>query len=260
MSTPTIDLSGRTAVVTGASRGIGNAIAEAFAKAGADVHIVAENDDVDTAAEAIGAAAGRKVTGYRCDVTDRAGVAALAGRIPAPDILVNNAGLEGLTWIDDDAPETLALVERITRINVVGTWSVTQAFLPVMTSGSTIICTASIWSRTSEPGFSAYAASKHATLGLVRTWAKELGPRGIRVNAVAPGWVRTEAALRSLDHLAATTKQSTKSILDGVLAQQSLDGFIEAADVAGAYLFLASNWSSSITGQSIQVDRGAVHA
>ena len=260
MTLPTIDLSGRTAVVTGASRGIGYAVADAYARAGANVHIIAQSEDVHEAAEALGRISERSVMSHMCDITDRSGVQALAGTVPPPDILVNNAGLEGLTWIDDAAPETLALVEKIGRINIVGTWSLTQAFLPRMVRGSTIICTASIWSRTSDPGFSAYAASKHATLGLVRTWAKELGPRGIRVNAVAPGWVRTDAALRSLAHLAEATNKTTESILEDVLAQQSLDGFIEAADVAGAYLFLASDWAASITGQSIQVDRGAVHA
>ncbi|QXQ07419.1 SDR family oxidoreductase [Sphingosinicellaceae bacterium] len=260
MPKPSVDLSGRTAIVTGGSRGIGYAVAEAFADAGADVHIVAESGDVHQAAERLRLGDGRKVTAHLCDIADRAAVEALVTKIPTPDILVNNAGLEALTWIDDARSETFELVERISRINIVGTWSVTQAFLPAMTRGASIICTASIWSRTAESGFSAYAASKHATLGLVRTWARELGPRGIRVNAVAPGWVRTDAALRSADYLAEATGQTTEAVLAAATAQQSLPGFIEAADVAGAYLFLASDWAASITGQSIQVDRGAVHA
>ncbi len=260
MPVPFINLSGRIAIVTGASRGIGYAVAEAFANAGAQVHIIAEGEDVYRAAEGMWPGVGRKVTAHRCDITDRVAVEALAAKIPPPDVLVNNAGFEGLTWIADASSATLERVERISQINIVGTWSLTQALLPAMVKGASIICTASIWSRTSEPGFSAYAASKHATLGLVRTWAKELGPRGIRVNAVAPGWVRTDAALRSADHLAEATGRTSEAILAEVTAQQSLPGLIEASDVAGAYLFLASDWSASITGQSIQVDRGAVHA
>ena len=155
MPKPSVDLSGRTAIVTGGSRGIGYAVAEAFADAGADVHIVAESGDVHQAAERLRLGEGRKVTAHRCDIADRAAVEALVTEIPRPDILVNNAGLEALTWIDDARSETFELVERIGRINVVGTWSVTQAFLPAMIPGASIICTASIWSRTAEPGFSA---------------------------------------------------------------------------------------------------------
>ena len=260
MALPVIDLGGRIVVVTGGSSGIGYAVAQAYALAGAQVHIVAETEKVDEAARAIGEASGRTVTGHLCDITDRAAVEALSTQISAPDILVNNAGLESVTLIGDDSPEIFALVQKISDINIVGTWSFTQALLPRMRDGSSIICTASIWSRTSQPGFSAYAASKHATLGLVRTWAKELAPRAIRVNAVAPGWVRTEASLRSLDQVAHATGRTTEEILDGVLAEQSLPGFIEADDVVGAYLFLASDWAASITGQSIEVDRGAFPA
>lgn len=250
----------RRALVTGASRGIGYAVAKAFSNAGADVRIVSEGEDVFQAARALTSETGRRVDGVVCDITDRPAVEAMADALPAFDILINNAGLEWLTSIDDASPETLARVERIFRINVTGIWSLTQAVLPKINRGGSIICTASIWSRTAEAGFSAYAASKHATMGLVRAWAKELGARGIRVNAVAPGWVRTEGALHSIDQLAATTGKTKEALLEGITAVQSLPGFIEADDVAGAYLFLASDLAGSITGQSIQVDRGAVSA
>src|SRR5690606_42045854 len=84
------------------------------------------------------------------------------------------------------------------EINVIGTWHVTRAAVPLMAAGASIVLTSSIWGKSGAAGFSAYVASKHATIGLMRTWAKELGPQGIRVNAVCPGWVRTRAALRSL--------------------------------------------------------------
>ncbi len=250
----------RSALVTGGNMGIGYAVAKAFSKAGADVHILSESKSVFEAAGTLTAETGHMVEGIICDITDRAAVEATAAALPFIDVLVNNAGLEGLTWIDDGASEVFATVERILRINVTGTWSLTEAVIPKLKRGGSIICTASIWSRTAEAGFSAYAASKHATLGLVRAWAKELAPRGIRVNAVAPGWVRTEGALRSLDNLVTLTGETKEALLEKVTSAQALPGFIEPDDVSGAYLFLASELASSITGQSIQVDRGAFSA
>jgi NAD(P)-dependent dehydrogenase (short-subunit alcohol dehydrogenase family) len=110
-----------------------------------------------------------------------------------------------------------------------------------------------------EPLFGAYVASKHAVIGLTKTWAKELGPRGIRVNAVAPGWVRTEAAVRSARVLAARTGTSEGAIIAGVEAAQPLaGGLMEPEDIAGAYLFLGSAASANITGQTLGIDRGEV--
>jgi NAD(P)-dependent dehydrogenase (short-subunit alcohol dehydrogenase family) len=110
-----------------------------------------------------------------------------------------------------------------------------------------------------EPLFGAYVASKHAVIGLTKTWAKELGPRGIRVNAVAPGWVRTEAAVRSARVLAAHTGLSEGEIIAGVEAAQPLGGgLMEPEDIAGAYLFLGSAASANITGQTLGIDRGEV--
>jgi NAD(P)-dependent dehydrogenase (short-subunit alcohol dehydrogenase family) len=125
-----------------------------------------------------------------------------------------------------------------------------------MPRGTAIVNTASVWSRSSEAGFSAYVASKHATIGLTKTWAKELGPRGIRVNAVCPGWVRTVASLRSLTRMSERSSLPEQAILDQVLAGQIFGGLMEPDDVAGPYLFLASDLALSITGQSLGVDRG----
>jgi NAD(P)-dependent dehydrogenase (short-subunit alcohol dehydrogenase family) len=116
--------------------------------------------------------------------------------------------------------------------------------------------TASVWSRSSEAGFAAYVASKHATIGLTKTWAKELGPRGIRVNAVCPGWVRTAASMLSLRRMSERTGRSEQAILDQVLGAQIIGGLMEPDDVAGPYLFLASDLARNITGQSLGIDRG----
>ena len=93
-------------------------------------------------------------------------------------------------------------------------------------------------------------------IGLTKTWAKELGPRGITVNAVCPGWVKTESSMRSLSFVAATDRRPEDTVLAGILSVQALPGLMEPSDVAGPYLFLASEMAANITGQSIGVDRG----
>lgn len=248
-----MSLAGQRVLVTGASRGIGLGVALAFVEAGATVWALAEDEAVQDAAQGIGA------TGLRADVTDASAVAEAVASIGAIDVLVNNAGLERITPVDDASPEALALFRRILDINVTGMAVVTAQALPAMGPGGRIVNTASIWGRVGEPLFGAYVASKHAVIGLTKTWAKELGHRGIRVNAVAPGWVRTEAAVRSARVLAARTGTSEGAIIAGVEAAQPLGGgLMEPEDIAGAYLFLGSPASANITGQTLGIDRGEV--
>ena len=127
-----------------------------------------------------------------------------------------------------------------------------------MHAGASIINTASIWGRVAEPQFGAYVASKHAIIGLTKTWARELGPRGIRVNAVCPGWVRTDASMRSLGRMAEQAAVGEQELLERIVGAQALPGLMEPADVADTYLFLASDLAANITGQSLGVDRGEV--
>lgn len=248
-----IDLSGQTVLVTGASRGIGEAIARAFVGAGADVHVLAETAEVHDAAATMGA------TGHVADVTDPRAVARALLQIGRLDVLVNNAGLERLTPIDDLDDATLATFRRVLEVNVTGMAIVTAAALPAIGAGGRIVNTASIWGRVAEPLFGAYVASKHAVIGLTKTWARELGPRAIRVNAVCPGWVRTEAAERSARLLSARRGVSEQALFGAVEAAQALPGgLMTPQDVAGPYLFLASELSANITGQTLGVDRGEV--
>ena len=200
------------------------------------LHMLADDAAVQTAAGELGA------TAPSADITDRQAVSAALGRIARIDVLINNAGLELMTPIDDDsADEVEAAFRRIIEINVIGTFAGDRAALPRMRAGGTIINTASIWGRVAEPLFGAYVASKHAVIGLTKTWAKELGPRGIRVNAVCPGWVRTDASMRSLGRMAerAAVGEHGASGRDRRRARR-LPGLMEPADVAGTYLFLAS--------------------
>jgi NAD(P)-dependent dehydrogenase (short-subunit alcohol dehydrogenase family) len=192
------------------------------------------------------------------DITDPAAVESALAGLTRIDVLINNAGLERLTPIAEDDESVETVFRRIIEVNVLGTATVTRRALRRMREGGSIINTASIWGRVAEPLFGAYVASKHAVIGLTKTWAKELGPRGIRVNAVCPGWVRTESSMRSLTRMAERREIEEGQLLREIVGHQALPGLMEPADVASTYLFLASDLAANITGQSIGVDRGEV--
>jgi 3-hydroxybutyrate dehydrogenase len=252
----TFDFTDKTVLVTGASSGIGYGVAEGFARAGATLIILSETDTIhDAAAQLPG-----DVTAIKCDISDAAMVSDTLAGIDRLDILINNAGLERPTPLTGQHPDGNRTFERIMAINVTGTQNVTETLAPRMSDGGRIILTASIWSRTAVPGFSAYVASKHASLGLMRTWAKELGPRGIRVNAVCPGWVKTGPAMNSLRELAQSSGRSEAEVEAEIMSAQIIDGLMVPADMADIYMFLASSGGDNITGQAINVDRGEVMA
>ena len=242
----------RRVVITGSSRGIGFGVARGFAEAGARLHLIANDTIVGSRAAELGATAGV------ADISDKAQVDAALAQLDRIDVLINNAGLELMTPITDDSEAVTQAFRRVIDVNVTGTALVTAAALPRMGRGGAIVNTASIWGRIAEPGFGAYVASKHAIIGLTKTWARELGPRGIRVNAVCPGWVKTEAALRSLGQIAAEGGRDESTLLQEIIAGQALPGLMEPHDMAATYLFLASDMAANITGQSIGVDRGEV--
>lgn len=258
MTKVTFDFSGKTVLVTGASRGIGLGVARGFARAGADLHILATDDTIHTAASQLTDETGSSVTGHVCDITDRARVAEVVGALDHIDVLVNNAGLERPTPIQAEGREVEDTFRRIIDINVLGTYYVTREAVRKMGAGGKIVITSSIWGQTAVPEMSAYISSKHANIGFMRTLAQELGPKGINVNAVCPGWVRTDAAMNSLRHLAAEDGRDEQAFLDEIIAAQALGGLMEPDDMIGTYLFLASDAAANITGQTLNADRGEV--
>lgn len=252
------DFTGKTVLVTGASSGIGLAVARAFAAAGADLGVLADREEIHAAAETIRGDGAKTVSAIQCDITDRAMVSQALARFDRIDVLINNAGLELITPIDTPGAEIEEVFRRIIEINVLGTYYVTRDALPRMPPGARIVITASIWSKTAVAGFSAYCASKHATLGFMRSLAQELGPRRINVNAVCPGFIKTEASLRSVRAEAERSGRSEEEVTRELLQNQALAGLLEPEDVAGIFLFLASDHARDVTGQSLHIDRGDV--
>ena len=255
-------LQGRVVVLTGAASGIGRALAQAFAAQHTELVLVDRTAD---ALHAVAAAlAPCKVTAHVCDLSDDAAVAALSAQLVAQHIqvhvLVNNAGVEYPTPLSDTALDANAHWARLLDNNVTSMARLTRALLPLLHSGASIINQSSIWGRTGVADFSAYVASKHAVIGLTRALAWELGPRGIRVNAVCPGWIRTDAAMASLHSMAQTQGRSEAEVEREILAGQALPGMLSPADIAGVYLFLASDDARCMTGQSLVASNGEVMA
>jgi NAD(P)-dependent dehydrogenase (short-subunit alcohol dehydrogenase family) len=241
------DVQGRRVVVVGAHTGLGYVLAREFAEAGAIVSIVAEVPDVRRAAEELTLESGSPIASAVCDISDRSAVIELAERLGPVDVLVNNAALTVETPFDDDSDEAARRFRRTLDINIAGSYWMAQEISKRMTDGGRIIFTASFWGKTAGAGYSAYVASKHGVIGLVRTLAIELGGRGISVNAVCPHAIRTAAAL-----------EAPPDVVESATRHMVLrPGLIPPEDIAGIYLFLASPAAAQITGQALSVDRGA---
>ena len=243
-----LSLQGRVAVVTGAGRGIGAATSQLLARAGAHVALLDRDAaGVTRTAEAIGVAGGEALP-FTNDITDSFAVERTLDRVVEEwgrlDVLVNNAGelreapLDDLT--DDDLEESL-------DINLRGTLVCTRAAVPLMmTRGSgRVLSAASMSTRIGAVGLTAYAASKAAVVGMTRTWARELGPKGITANAVAPGLIDSE-----------TTSTVPSGELEATLAGLPARRVGQPDEVAAVYLFLASDLASFINGAVVGVDGG----
>ena len=244
-------LQGKKAIVTGGTRGIGFAVVQSFLKNGASVALFGSRQEtVDKALAALKAEnPDWEVIGMAPDLTDYAAVdAAFAevdkafGRI---DILVNNAGISAREPLYDYTPEAF---ENIMRLNVSAVFNGCRAVAPRMKAqgGGSIINTSSMVSLYGQPSGVGYPTSKFAVNGMTRSLARELGRDNIRVNAVAPGVTRTD--------MVANLPQE---IVQRVCAPIPLGRMGEPEEVANAFLFLASDLASYITGEILQVDGAA---
>jgi len=244
------NLSGKTALVTGASRGIGRASALALAKAGAQVLVHYSLGAVE--AEGIVADirnAGGRAEAVAADLAAPDGAHKLAKQTRTIvgdrlDILVANAGVSKSALIEDITVEDF---ERLFAVNVRAPFFLVQQLLPIMGNGGSVVLVSSLAAHASIGALSAYAATKGAVDTLVKHFASALGARGIRVNAVAPGVVETE--------MSSFTK--TEAGRNSALAMQALKRIAGPDDIADAVAFLASDDARWITGDILRVDGGS---
>jgi 3-oxoacyl-[acyl-carrier protein] reductase len=243
-------LASQIAVVTGAGRGIGRAIALKFASEGADVVVVSRTQENSEKVAAEIRALGRRAWAHAVDVADAAAVNAAAEKILAEtsqvDLLVNNAGVtrDGLLMRMSDADW-----DTVVNTNLKGAFLVTKAFSRAMIKArrGCIVNISSVIGLIGNAGQCNYAASKAGVIGFTQSVARELAGRGIRVNAIAPGFIQTD--------MTSVLKEEMKAAL---LKQIPLGRLGEAEDIADAALFLASPAARYITGQVLTVDGGMV--
>ena len=256
-------LQNRLAFITGGGRGIGRAIAIAFAQEGASVAVAARTQDqIESVAAEINGQHDAAAFAVECDVASAESVKRAFELVNekfgrAPDILVNNAGVvETAPFIKTDE----AIWQRHIAVNLTGTFHCTHAALMAMIRGhwGRVINVASIAGKTGAPYISAYAASKHGVLGLTRSLALEVAPLGITVNAICPGYVDTEMTARGVENIVARTAISKDEAIRALETMSPQNRLITAEEVAALAVLLASEEGRGINGQAINVDGGTV--
>jgi NAD(P)-dependent dehydrogenase (short-subunit alcohol dehydrogenase family) len=243
----------RTVVVTGATKGIGRAVATRFAALGDDVVALARNrDGLDELGREV-----RGVRAIRCDVTDERAVASALGALEQVDVLVNNAG------VSESAPlhrTTLEAWDRQLRVNATGAFLCTRAVIERMRARGqgAIVTVASTAGRVGGPYTGAYAASKHAAVGLMRVAAAELAGSGATANAVCPTFADTDMTRVSAARIADRTGRSERESVAALADASPLARLLAPDEVAGAVVWLASPEAAAVNGQTLILDGGGI--
>lgn len=245
------DMTGKIAIVTGGSKGLGLAMAEGFASAGAATALVSRHEsEAQAAADRIRREYGQKSIGLQADVTDPQQIQAMVDRVLAEfgkvDVLVNNAGINIRGPIDTLSYEQF---QQVQKINVDGVWLASRAVVPAMKQQKSgrIINLSSALGLVAMPDRTPYCTSKGAVIQMTRALANELAPFNVTVNAICPGPFLTEM------NLAVKDDPQFKQFILGAVA---LGRWGEIAEIQGAALFLASDAASYVTGVALPVDGG----
>lgn len=247
-------LAGRHALVTGANRGIGAAIARTLSTAGAHVSLLVRHP---ARADAVTASLAGPYTVVIADVTDRAALvgacAAAADALGPVDILVNNAGTaESAPFLKSDT----ALFERMMAMHLLAPVYASQAVLPSMIERGFghIVNVASVAGLMGAPYVTAYTAAKHAMIGLTRALALEVGPRGVAVNAVCPAYTDTDLVTGAVERIVQRTGRSAGEALQSILADAGQTRIVTSEEVAAVVLAICAAPTGSPVGQAIVVD------
>lgn len=254
-------LTGQVALVSGASRGIGRAIALAFAAEGADLYLTATNAELLASLAGEAEEAGGRARFEAFDVSDPAACARAAenavGAYGQVDILVNSASVYIAQRFLD---YSLADFERAMRVNLFGAISLTQSLLPQMLrrGHGRIINVASTAAKWASMNRSAYSASKHALVGLTKCLALETGALGVTVNAICPGPVETDMLEELISRRAQIDGRTTESVREQMLRGPAIKRFLEPGEIAELAVYLASPAAAGMTGQSLCLDGGTL--
>jgi 3-hydroxybutyrate dehydrogenase len=251
-------LKGKIAIVTGSNSGIGLGIAEALAKAGADVVInsFTDRDEDHALAAKIGKETGAKVRYIAADMSKGADCRALVEKAGGCDILVNNAGIQHVAPIDEFPAEKW---DAILAINLTSAFHTTAAALPLMRAKGwgRVINVSSAHGLTASPFKSAYVAAKHGLVGLSKAVALETAGQGITCNAVCPGYVLTPLVEAQIPDQMKTHKMDRETVIREVmLDRQPSKEFATTEQLGGTVVFLCSAHADQITGTAISVDGG----
>ena len=251
----------RTVDVTGGGRGIGRAIALAFAEPGAHVVITSRTESQLQQTAADISAKGAKATAVPMDVSDEASVAqgfgSLHGIVRNVNVLINNAGVGGGEVVQGS---DVARWKQTLDTNLFGMYLVTRQVLPLMADGGRVVNLSSVLGRFGVPGYTAYCASKHGVIGFTRALALEVLKRKITVNAIAPGWVETDMAALGMNQGARHAKVTYDEFRDQQISAVPIKRIIDPAEVAALVKFLCSPDASAITGQTYNICGGQTMA